>query len=456
MKIKHKLTLQFTAVVAIILMVFTIVIFFFSTWNRNSAFYKRLKNNASTIAGLMINSQKVDSTLLLQINKNTINFLSDEQMEIYDTNFTLLYAFNKDTLNPLHSNFNLKKIKASHEIKQEIDDVKIIGFTYPETNPNLIVVTSAKDEFSKEELKRLKRILIYGFLASILIVVLVGYFYSIQALKPISEIIKQIKKINSDKLHKRVYTNNTKDEIGELTNNFNQMLDRLEDSFELQKNYVANVSHEMRTPLTSVNGEIEVALMNDYSKEEFRQTFESVHGEILYLTTLTNGFLELAETSLENSRINKTKLRVDDLIYEVKEEVIKRHPERIIDIDFLVGITDDETLSVNGKKYLLKILIRNIIDNGCKYSENKKVTIQIDATNEFLILSFKDRGYGIPEEDLPKIMEAFYRSKTVINKSGYGLGLYIARKIVTIHNGKIEIESYPGYGTNVKVFIPFK
>ena len=104
----------------------------------------------------------------------------------------------------------------------------------------------------------------------------------------------------------------------------------------------------------------------------------------------------------------------------------------------------------------MKILIRNIIDNGCKYSENKKVTIQIDATNEFLILSFKDRGYGIPEEDLPKIMEAFYRSKTVINKSGYGLGLYIARKIVTIHNGKIEIESYPGYGTNVKVFIPFK
>ena len=101
-------------------------------------------------------------------------------------------------------------------------------------------------------------------------------------------------------------------------------------------------------------------------------------------------------------------------------------------------------------------MLRNIIDNGCKYSEDNSVLISIDAAEKMMLINIKDKGCGIPQEDMPKILQPFFRSKNAREKSGYGLGLYIADKVVKIHNGKIEIESNTGYGTNVKILLPFK
>ena len=244
------------------------------------------------------------------------------------------------------------------------------------------------------------------------------------------------------------------DEIAELSSTFNTMLSRIEKAVEDQRMFVSNVSHELRTPVTSIIGQLEVTLLRDRSETEYKTLVLSVLDDMKNLKTIINGFFALAESDIDNIQSFFTKVRMDELLFFTKDDILRRSKFMNIQIEF-ENIPDDENeLTIYGSEHLLRLLMSNLIDNACKFSDPPKVKIKIAFINATVRLQFIDNGIGIPEEDIKHVFEPLYRAKNVGIKSGHGIGLSIVKRIADIHDAKIDIESELNIGTTIKITIP--
>ncbi len=205
------------------------------------------------------------------------------------------------------------------------------------------------------------------------------------------------------------------------------------------------------TITSSITGQLEVALMNDRKPEEYKTVLLSILEDIKSVNSLTNGLLELAQADMDLSRLKMKKVRIDELLWQTRNELLKRHPNYIINIEVEEFPDDEGHLLIMGSEHLLKSALVNIIDNACKFSEKQLVNIYFKTQNETVNISFVDNGIGISEEDLQKIDQPFYRGNNAKSFPGHGLGLSLTSKIVALHKGKIEIISKLNEFTEVKV-----
>jgi signal transduction histidine kinase len=267
-------------------------------------------------------------------------------------------------------------------------------------------------------------------------------------------VVSNVDDITITSLNLRVPEGNGTDEIGLLAKTFNKMLERLETSFAMQKNFIANASHELRTPLTSINGQIEVLMMKDRSADEYKSALGSVLEDIKSLIDLSNRLLLIARTSAEGPSSYSTKLRIDDIIWQAQEEMKKFNASFHINISPDISVTDSEQIVVAGDEYLLKTAVSNLIENACKYSSDNSVDIKFGSIDNWVKVVFEDRGIGIPEEDIKKIFEPFYRGGNTISYPGTGIGLSLVNQIIKNHNGTINISSIIGKGTKITLLLP--
>jgi signal transduction histidine kinase len=273
-------------------------------------------------------------------------------------------------------------------------------------------------------------------------------------LQPISKVIHEVDDISATSLHRRVNAGNGKDEMSKLSSTFNNMLERLEQAFTTQKQFISNASHEIRNPLTAILGQIDVALLNERSANEYIKVLQSVREDITNLKTVANRLLLLAQASMEDVEKRFTTLRLDQLLWDSRAELQKLHPEYQISIEMDSSIDDESRLNVNGDEQLLKAAIINVLDNGCKYSVNNRVSVLLKSSAGKTMLEFKDHGIGIPEEDLPHLFEPFYRGKNTDSYKGNGIGLSLVYRIVKSHFGDIRIQSQINAGTIITIFLP--
>ena len=239
-----------------------------------------------------------------------------------------------------------------------------------------------------------------------------------------------------------------------MAHTFNKMLERLETSFAMQKNFIANASHELRTPLTSINGQLEVLMMKDRSTTEYKAALASVLDDIRSMIDLSNRLLLIARTSAEGPVNFNKKIRLDEILWQTQEEIIRFNNDYRINISMDDSLTDSEQMIVVGDDSLLKVAVSNLIDNACKYSSDHSVDIEFRHIDKFIEVVFEDRGIGISEEDMNKIFEPFYRGSNTLLISGTGIGLPLVNQIIKNHNGKISLSSRLGKGTIVTVLLP--
>ena len=284
-------------------------------------------------------------------------------------------------------------------------------------------------------------------LISLISFFIAGWFFSGRALKPISDIVRNVEDISITSLNLRVPEGNGTDEIGRLAKTFNKMLERLETSFGMQKTFISNASHELRTPLTSINGQIEVLMMKDRSTEEYKNALGSVLEDIKSLIDLSNRLILIARTSSEGPSGYNNTIRIDEIIWQAQEEMKRFNPSYHINISLDNSVTDSEKIIVAGDDYLLKTAVTNLIENACKYSSDHSVYIEFGREDKYVKVVFDDKGIGIPEEDIRKILEPFYRSTNAVTIPGSGIGLSLVNQIVKNHNGTIDITSKLRKGT---------
>lgn len=451
MTIQKKLALKFCFMVGTIFIFFAFFIYFFSALHRESEFRTRLLNRGITVAQLIDKVTGIDMPLLTSINSNTKNALFYEGV----------YVFTADNI-PIYNNGKkisindgiLNKIESGTALNFFFGDDEALGFIYSGNLSQYKVVVSAFDQFGLDGLNSLKFILIIGAIFFILISYVAGLIFSNHALSPISKMVANVNNIKASKLNLRLNEGRGKDEIERLAITFNKMLDRLEKAFELQRGFVSNASHELRTPLTSMKGHIQVTLQKERDVKEYVETLQILFDEVENLSKISNNLLHLALATTDIGALKLAKVRVDEMLFAGREEVLRAFPAYTVNIPNLFLPENELSLCLFGNDQLIKSAFFNIMENACKYSEDNSVEIIFKADNGKIELIFKDNGIGIPAEEITKIYLPFYRATNSGNKPGNGLGLALTKKIVELHKGSIEITSTINIGTSIRIIFP--
>jgi two-component system sensor histidine kinase ArlS len=454
MKIRTKIALQFTLIVATILAIFSLSIYYLSENYRKQEFYKGLKDRAITTARLLIKEKEIDKKLLKIIDRNTLTTLYASQVDVFNDENKVAYS-NYDAEKIYYSPDLLKQVRAERYVETIVNEKQVVGTMFDDIEgKSYVVIAQADDVYGKEKLENIKDTMIIGFMTAVFLTIIFGFIFAGQSLKPIARINSEVSKITAYNLTKKLSTGNNRDEIAQLARNFNEMLSRIEKSFELQKSFVSNASHELRTPLAAVKSEIQIALEKDRSQIEYKSILKSLLVDNQRLIALTNGLLQLAKSEKTNEEVQMNSVRIDEILFEVQEELLSHHSEYKVIIDFEEIPEDENWVTVNGNNSLLKTVFSNLFDNACKYSENHVADIKIKFNKRNCLISVSDTGIGIPKEEIDKIFEQFYRTRNASQHKGYGIGLSICKRIVDTHNGRIVVKSEIGIGSTFVVILP--
>jgi signal transduction histidine kinase len=451
MQIRTRLTVLFTGLVAALLLAFALTIYIGSSQTREEEYFKRLKQQASTKANLLLDA-KVSPHVLQLIYKNAPNSLFQEEVAIYDTSFNLLYHDAvevdkvKETQGMIDSIINLKQIRFY------LKDLQVVGFLYHHNQQDYVITAAAKDEYGLTKLANLRNSLIFYFLVAVIVIFFVGQFLAKQSLKPVSSLIGEVKNITANNLDLRVLEGNRKDEIAQLAITFNEMLNRLENSFDAQKQFVSNISHELRTPLAIIISELELADAKDRAIAEYRETIRLALDDSRRLSRLANNLLDLAKAGYDQKEITFKETRLDEVLLDSMQQVLKLNPGYKIDLEFMEAEADDDNfISVNGNAYLLKVAFANLMENACKFSADHSCKVSIAHQHPLAVLRFADQGIGIAEEDLPHIFTPFYRGSNKKYADGNGIGLTLTQKIITLHQGTLSVKTVADAGTTFTI-----
>ncbi len=447
MNIRTRLTLLFVTLVALIMLLFTVVIYFFYKQFREQEFKQRLEEKAFTTIRLREDVGEVPA--------NDLPVMTSERVTIYDHRGRVLYSRgNRQSRIPVTPDL-IRRTTRQQPYYLHLGDIEAVGVRYQnKRGESYIVIASANDRYGLSKLDRLRELLIYGWLMSLSITALAGYLFATDALRPVAELIGQVNAMSAVNMHKRLQVGRQRDELADLSRTFNDLLGRLEEAFVSQKSFVSHASHELRTPLTVMMGQIEVTRLRQRSGSEYEAAFDSLLDEVQGMNRLVNGLLELAQASADVTTLNHQPLRIDELLWQVQSHFAQKKADAQINIDFVNFPDQEEDLVIVGDESLLHTALMNLVENGCKYSSDQRVSVSIAFEPGQVLLTISDNGQGIPPDDLPHIFEPFFRSENALSIQGHGIGLALTRRIVDMHRGRLELESVLGRGTSVLLALP--
>lgn len=439
MKIRTRLTLLFTIVTAMLMIFYGIAVYYSSSEAREVSFYAQLRNEAVAKANLFFQST-LNEKEMHRVYKNNTKTINEVQVAIYDPEFNLVYHDDSKVDFVKEDPKMLSSILKKKEISFFIDDLQAIGMVYTHNGKEYLVTAAGYDQYGYKSINHLLTISIIAFTSILILIYLAGIFLAKKALYPLSEMVHQIKNITAGKLQLRLKTTNEKDELNELAQNFNGMLERLENSFDAQKHFVSNISHELRTPLSAIITELEFSSEKEQTKAEYQQTIQYALDDARNMAKLSNSLMDLAKASYDPNEISFYEVRLDEILLESYSKILKENQEYKISLN-IDSDTEEHQLVIWGNEYLLRVAFNNLIDNACKYSPVHTCRIDVKATNKKLYISFINTGITISQEDLLHIFEPFYRSEASKQEKGYGIGLFLTKKIIDLHHAAISMVS---------------
>lgn len=452
MTFRTKLTLSFTLLFATIFCITGIVVYFFSERYTKNEFHERLHDRAHIAAQLYLDEDELSPKMMQRVREQFTKSLPEEQVHIYDINRRPAFKLGEVRLSGLDKNFD--KLDADGFIEFTTNKRQWVGWKFDDNQGQFYVLVSAEDLYGQSKLVNLRNVLLISFLGSLALVIVGALVFTRHVVKPINQIVEEVNKIRASNLHLRLKEQEGKDEIGKLVYTFNQMLDRLEMSFDMQRNFISNASHELRNPLTAIGGEIEVALLRKREPEEYILSLERMQRETDRLEKLTSDLLGLAQTGFDQENMQPELLRIDEVLIECLSEMQHAYPEQPVSLDLQHMPSEAGALEISSNKSLLKIAITNVVENAIKFSNGKSVQVDLEADSKGINLMVKDKGIGIPEQELPYIFETFYRASNARGHNGTGIGLQLTEKIMKLHAGSIDVTSVEGRGTEVTLNFP--
>jgi signal transduction histidine kinase len=440
-KIRQRLALRFMFVSALITGTILIIIYFFTRSFVHADFIDRLTQQSS-LEVLHYASPQVRDVM----PSGTFN-LVNPSTSIFSESGTLLHRQGDFHIPDTWVTF----LKTNDLFNAERGEYSTVGRKHVINGNLYLIFVSDKDLPGERELNFLLRAIIAGWIISLVLSYLTGLYFSGNALQPMKHVVNEVNQITQDNLGYRLKMDKdaaSVDEIDELILTFNALLTRIERAFITQKRFVQNASHELKTPLTAIMAEVELALARDRSMEEYRRTLHVVLQETERLASTTQELLLLARLE---ERAHKTELDSVDVI-EVLDRTLAsfslHHPEREV-----VKEGKTSAVYIQGNAQLLQTAFLNILDNAYKYS-NDKIKITLTSKPKEIAITIRDFGIGIPSGELNQVRSPLYRGSNASTIPGAGLGLSLVDRIISVNNGQFEIYSEEGKGTACVIKLP--
>jgi signal transduction histidine kinase len=390
---------------------------------------------------------RIDSTIIRSIKNKSIQAYNvrNERIYVYSDNLSDTIKIDNEILNETRTNgtnfFTVGKKEAA-------------AYYDSNNSSGIVIVTAAFDEEGKSNLQRLEFILWLSLAFGILIAFASGYFASKILLLPIRKIADDVNIISAQSLAHRIKSGTGNDEWHYLTDTLNDLLNRLQESFEIQRRFISSASHELSTPLTSISSQLEVSLQRNRVAEEYRQVMQSVYQDVRHLSKLTQTLLEFATVSGTAGGIEIKLIRIDEVLMRFPGEMTKMDKGYSVKLEFAELPAEEEKLLVFGNAELLFTAIKNIVTNACKYSLNRLAKVKLSVEQTEIVVAIEDNGKGIPENELKNIFQPFYRTEDSRSTVGFGVGLPLVNRIIKLHKGQIKVISNVGKGTIFFVHLP--
>lgn len=452
MQIRTRITIQFSLLVSAILLVSFSLLYLLEWESTLLEFQKRLHDKALSTAILLLKVDEVDLNLLKIINSSKKDILFHENITIYNSRREVLYTHN-DSLEFSISPQQFDAIQKGETLYLSANSFEIVGLPFDYKDARYVIVSGAIDKEGTQRLSTLRKLLYGLVLFLVAFVYWAGWIFAGRALRPIVRVINEVQRISPTELSQRLSGSDKPDEIGRLIAIFNRLLIRIENAFNLQKAFVANVSHELNNPLTKITSQLEVTLLNERSNEEYKKTIQSVLEDMKELNQLSSSLLDLAYVNQENQTFAMKSVRIDEVLWEIREEITSLNPTYSVQIHADQMPESEDDLFIMANLQWLKTAIRNIVDNACKFSPNHTAFISLSCVNKEVNIKIIDNGPGIEEKDIHKLFQPFYRTDSTSKIQGHGIGLSLAHKIIAIHRGTIKVSSNPGMGTEIKIHL---
>lgn len=454
MKIRIRIIWLLTTTFAILVLIFSAFVFVLSSNYVFNDFYDRLKTRTSTTIRIELD-HRGDKEFVKEFKQEYLEMLPDEKsivVELTKRGFPILNTkqTKEDAL------FIQKVIRYKSAQERDGNRLKYGTLYVSKQGKSFVVYTSARNMYYTKYKHYLGGLLISMFFSSVFLIIMVSLWLSKRLIKPISDLSSSIHKIGTENLNFRIESKQESDEMGELIRTMNNMLDRLETSFETQNNFISNASHELNTPLTGIIGQADLMLSKDRSTEDYKIALSHILEQAEKLNKKTKALLFLAQTGFDGKKMTIENLRIDELIFETMETVNKIIPGNNIRFDFESLPEDLKVLEIKGNSQLLQLALSNVLLNATKYSDNQDVRIYLTHSKESISVHVQDNGIGIPPKDLGHIYDPFFRASNTTSFEGYGIGLPLTRNIMRQHQGQIIVYSEEEKGTLVSLVIPYK
>ncbi|WPO78170.1 HAMP domain-containing sensor histidine kinase [Flavobacterium sp. KACC 22761] len=446
MTLKNRISLLVSLLFTILFGLASTVIFVLYSNFRKEEFRDRLQIKALSNIKLLVNVKEVDEQLLKIIDQNSINKLYDEKTLVFDSHFKLIYS-SIDDAKINWSVEDLKYLKKHKTFFKQQGNYEVYGVFYDTKDRDFYALISATDDYGKRKLLFLRYTLIISYIFFTCICWVLTSFMVKKAMNPLNVFHQKIKNINANNLDTRVESKSNTNEIDLIANEFNFMMDRIEISYQKQKEFTANASHELRTPLSRITSQIENVVTDPATSEKGKSFLKVILSDVNQLTELINSLLILSKID-SNNHENTEVHRMDEILFSAIENLNKSFPDFVILFEMEESENLDSALEIKGNKNLLEIAVSNVLKNACVYSDNKQAKVIIGTQNDHLVLSISNTGNTLTEKEQQNLFQPFMRGKNAKGTSGFGLGLRIVQRILTLHNSTITY-SVPTKNTNL-------
>ena len=465
--IKFRMTLWYVVILGIILSSFS----FFLYFTLADSLYKGVDNKIRTMAEIVASSARgpfeagtsiadLDQVMTERFGVKPLGrFIQilDESGRVGDRSTNL-----RDIQIPI----SIKALKAASKGAMTFETVQVMGryplrvVTMPITENGRmmgIVQVGSSLEGVEDALHQLLLILLIAVPAALLIASAGGLFLANKALRPVDAITQIARRIGSGDLSQRIRIKRANDELGRLASTFNEMIAKLEKSFRQVKRFTADASHELKTPLTILRGEVEVGLKKKRGLKEYQRILASNLEEISRMSRIVEDLLTLSRADMGELTMEREEIELSALAREVWEDLQMLAKKKRVQLKFM----DNGFTRVEGDSLFLRQLILNITENGLKYTPaGGEVALKVkgDRDQGVVRLLVSDTGVGIPQKDLKRVFDRFFRVDTARSREtgGTGLGLSICQWIAHAHEGQIAVESTVGKGSTFTVTLPMK
>ena len=453
MHVRIKITLLFTVIMFLLLSLLCGYIYYSSYTIRLENSKAQLTNWALTTSHKLNQPDVYNQKFMKKIDSIPILFIKNKTVQAYNYLNKRIYTYSDNAADT---------IQITNEVldKSRLDNIAYFNagrrdaVVYYDKKDRIVILAAAYDEQGKKNLRHIKFILYLSLIVGILIAFISGYFFSKILLRPVRKIADELNTISAQSLAHRIKTGNANDEWNYLTETLNDLLNRLQESFVIQRRFISAASHELSTPLTSISSQLEVSLQKDRATEEYRLVMQSVYQDVRDLSKLTQTLLEFATMSGNTGGIELNLIRIDEVLMRLPGEMTKMDKGYLVKLEFDQLPDDEERLLVFGNAELLFTAIKNIVSNACKYSINRLAKVKLSVDQSIIIVSVEDEGKGIPENELQNIFQPFYRTEDSRSIVGFGMGLPLVNRIIKLHKGHIKVNSVVGKGTTFNIQLP--